>query len=289
MDDTIMDILDGAINKNTEVNESALEKLIYTTCDKKNLDEYVNGICFIDKSQSYYSPMAYSMVKKMIIVDLYKMNEFLKSINSSVEHTIKKNHQDMYVKIFLEHMILHEMDHALQNKISREKNADIEAKLVKLELHPIHTLYKPFLLMLSNSYRPLKEEMIRNTMMLKSLKEKYDSISPTEKLAEYHSLKEVINYLSSGDINYSDITSVLKMYLAYFLLDGYDFNSDISSPTKRYINDFKQAKFIRGNRHFTKEFYHLLEDTKRDTLERRLSLGLDITKDEYKKVKKMIS
>lgn len=121
MDGNIMDILDGKINRNIEINESALEKLIYTTCDKKNLDEYVNGICFINKSLSYSSPMAYGMLQKIVIVNLYKMNEFLRNINSSVRHIIKKNHQDMYVKIFLEHIVLHEMDRALQNKIGGKK------------------------------------------------------------------------------------------------------------------------------------------------------------------------
>lgn len=284
-----MDILDGAISKRMEINEPAVKKIIFTTCNQKGLDEYVRGIFFTNQKRICDSAMKYIVTERIMVMNCKQMGEFLSDVKSLSSDVIQKTHQDMYLKSLMEHIILHEIEHAHQNQMNEEKQTDIEARLVRLNISSILTISNPFLVGISNFYQPLKRELIRNKMMMNYLKEEYGIYSPTERLAEYHAVKEVLSYLSNNDTDYSDIETILNGVLINCLLEGYDFTLDIPSPTERYINDFKRAKMIRGNRFFSKEFYRLLDETKKDTLERRLSLGLEISKEEYTKVKRMLS
>lgn len=291
MDDNIMDILDGTINKNIEVNENALEKLVCTIRTKKDLDNYVRGIYFTTQERILDKPMCYHSDRNLMGVNTKKMNQFLRDVQDIIlgNGVIGKKHHDIYLKILLEQALLHEMTHAHQDKMRKEKESNIEARLVSLDFHMAHLLEQPIVLKVANFYHPLKKELTRNYKEWATLQKKYKASLITERLAEYHSIKEILSYLSNTNTDYSDITGALYGVLICGLLDGYDFSSNISSPTERYIDDFQQVNFIRGNKYFTKKFYHLLEEAKSDTLERRLSLGLDITRDEYTKVKKIIT
>lgn len=289
MNDNIMDILDETINKNIEINKSALEKLIYATCDYRNLKDYVKYIYIPYSSRTpIKAPMAYDMLRQIVIVNLEETSKFLREMKTliSMNDGIKEEYKDIWLKLFLEQIVLHEMEHVHQNKMIKEKETDIEARLVGINAHMTTITYQSNI---EKSNMLLGGLLEKNSRLENCLHDKYGSSMPMEKLAEYHSLKEMISYLSSTTTDYSDITSLLNGYLINVLLDGYDFTSFPFSPTKRYIYDFKQANFIKGKKHFTKEFYHLLSEAEEDSLERRLSLGLDITKEEYTKVKKIIS
>lgn len=287
MNDNIMDILDGTINKNMEINQNALEKLIYTTCSQKDLDTYVKGINF----NNYSFPMAYSMAEKMVMVNPYKISKFLEEIRPliSMNDMIEERHQDIQLKLHLEQMILHEIEHVHQNKMISEKECNIEARLVSLNCHMLSITYHPMIAKIANINPQFGEILKENYLLETNLQNKHGSNMPIERLAENHAVKDIISYLSNATIDYSDIIIVFSGYQISALLSGYDFTLGIPSPTERYIDDFKQVNLIMGNKHFTKKFSYLLNEAKSDVLERRISLGLDITKDEYTKVKKMIA
>lgn len=281
MNDNIMNILDETVNGRLEINKKALEKLIVTTCSQNELEGYVRGIYFTTQEEILNAPMCYHSVGKMIGINTNRVKEYLNTIMTLTldNHLIEESHQDMYLKTNLGHIVLHEIEHAHQDKVSKEKKKDIESRLVSLNFHMDFLRRQPII---------FKEELNRNEREAITLKNKYRSTSPAERLAEYHSVKEVLSYLSNVTTDYSDIASIFSGCLINELLRGYDFSMDISSPMERYIDDFKKAKFLRGNRYFTKAFYQSLDEAKKDTLEKRLSLGLDITEEEYIKVKKRV-
>lgn len=290
MDDNVFDILDNTIDDKMEINIDALGELVYITSKQKNLENYIKKVSFIYGFHPN-ATMTYACIEKKISIYLKSVNFYLQQIGSSnFKNDIKEGYQNIYKKMFLAQMLLHEEEHAIQYKKVKEGTNDIETRLLKLNYHVpsiIDSKNKITKLLVKHGI-VFDKELSKDIKLRIILKRKYGLASLLEKQANNNSIEEIIAYLSNDKDNYSDMINLFEEIKIISLLLGYDFTEEIASPTERYIKDFKQTNFNKGNIHFTDEFNTLLEAAKNDTLDKRLQLGLSITEEEANKVKKKI-
>lgn len=239
----INDIFNNSFNLTNDEIEELLKLIIYD----KELNEYVDTICFED-GKIYNLAMYLVNAKKILINDKYidyLFNNWYRSLGLPFDD--KLMHE--FYKIYLVLMCLHETNHVSQVKESNNREEDSIAKIL-------------------NEGIELGRRSPDNLTIRERLIYRYaQSYIPTEKNAEINALFELISIARQNKILSNIALNYLYNQLLYHLIKGYN-TSKNTCPTEIYYK-------LRGK---SKEFEDISFDENYYTLT-KLSYGIPINKD----------
>lgn len=279
------------------IDRDFVEKLVGIVIGKKQLQDYVKGIHYdLSEVKEEYGKVrvaCYDVLDRVISVNIDAMNEYLVNFDERYSDIFNRDEQLFYKNELFTQAILHELEHANQNKKYNVVTdlGNTEKILIEMALRTSYSLKDPkmfFNNLMSNGY---SEEQIMKWMEeeVKKVKTFYE-VNPIERLAEIRSYDTLANSLNplSGELpNLYDY-----MYFNYLnsLISGYEYDGNqLIAPTVAYINGMN---FTNEWPRFT--FYDsepktmVMKLNQKHTLMERLSLGLPISFEEHEKVNKQL-
>ena len=234
--------------KNELLSLKDLDKRIEILVIEKNLNDYILNINF--QSIRGNNLASYSYSSRTISIYTEKIKEMLYTITNSI--ILDKNLEiSLYKNISILQIILHEVEHANQNKIAYSNNS-LEALILRLSY------------LVNNRYND----------------ELYE-ICPEERLAEIKSFDEIILLTNTIYNKFCNLSKILDMEKLKRLLRGYHYtNNSINVPINTYL--------ILGNK--TELLSHIegLYNNINYSLSDRLKYGFQINNNEYKYLMKKL-
>lgn len=269
MIDELVELVNKYNNKKTIVDEKFIIDACTIILNYYNLDNYLQVIKVNNTKSSYYYPGK----KELNIFTNYKKQEKM----------LKKELNDEFfywynLRVLL--TILHEMEHVKQESISEDT---LEGKIIKLNnsISKLPSFY-------SNVDIPFKEKMI-NTFKIISYGKYYNTkknhnLAPVERMANINSYNEIIKITSKLKKDLLSIES-FKIYANISLLSlislGYRLNGEFTnSPSYDFLNKIKVLD--KGELYNNQELFTNVDFP----YEKRLTLGLVLTKEEYRTLEK---
>lgn len=230
------------------LTESDFEDILNILVPEKGLSKYLDEFYLLNESPENWLG-SYNRDDK--VIEMYKTNilNYLK-IKEKVFKNINSFELLFYQNLTMLHILLHEIEHANQRKISCEEN-NLES----------------FLLNLSNQVEPVYWDELRSYRM----EEKLANIKP------YEEIDDMLQNLCLK--NYRKIKELLEMEKLGTELSGYYLRVDslISIPLKNYLIRGKKKKEIKKNPNLMKDLSAFL------SLDERMRYGFAISKDEFQK------
>ena len=279
------------------IDKDFVEKLVGTVVDKKQLQDYVKVIHYdLSELKEEYGKVrvaSYNVLDRVISVNIDAMNEYLLNFDERYGDIFNNHEQLFYKNELFTQAILHELEHANQNKkynvITDEGNT--EKILIEMALRTSYNLKDPkkFLNNLMNN--GCSEEQIMKWMEeeVRKVKMFYD-INPIERLAEIRSYDTLANSLNPLSSELPNLCGYMYFNYINSLISGYEYDGNqLIAPTVAYINGMK---FTDEWPRFT--FYDgdpktmVMKLNQKHTLIERLSLGLPISFEEHEKVNKQL-
>jgi len=220
------------------------------------------------------------------------MGMYIESCNTNFGSTFSDIEQIFYNNFLISHVVLHELEHACQNKKYNSLLKDTETTLIRMAFSNVYSLKdtKEFIEKLqSEGYTP--EQVYHYLKNEVELYKKYYKYNPSERLAEiktYDTLVKVANHIQKEIPNLCEYE--FYNYLKS-LLCGYEVSDDVLCiPTITYINGMeyrqKWSEF---------DFYDPNPNAMNAKLFNqhpfieRLSFGLPVTAEEYINTNKVLS
>lgn len=241
MENILKIIYDKSIN-NKIIDIKDIDKILDLLINEKQLNNYILNI---DVQPIRSNNLAsYSNYSKKITVYYHTIELMLKNIESNILN-IGDFEKILYKNLSLLQVILHEVEHANQEKIAYNENS-LEAFIIRLSY-----LVKP------------------------EYNEKLYEFQPEERLAEIKSYENIIQFMNYFNDNLIFIPELLNMELLRRQLLGYHYkNSSINIP----IVDF----FTLGNKSELLNCIDLSSNFLKDySLNNRFKYGFPISLDEY--------
>ena len=234
-------IYDRTIN-NKILNLKDIEKIIELLVINKQLNNYIiNMNTQLIRSNKLAS---YSINTKSITIYIRTIEEMVKNIENNIVN-IDNFEIFLYKNLSILQVILHEVEHANQQKIAYSENS-LEAFIIRLSYQ------------VNDKYNELLYEY-----------------NPEERLAEIKSFEQLIaliNYISKKMIA---IPEILETEKKLRMLGGYHYKkSTINIPLVDYFTFGKWKEFLKC-------FDFSSETLKKYTLNKRLKYGFPISIDEY--------
>ena len=264
------------------INKTLYNLIVEYSSNNKPVDNYfiktvINTIIEYAELNDFYD--TFTIDNKLDSLGEHNSKTKNISINlDAIYKKIKKNHYDFtnnehqtykYLAVIL--IIFHELEHVNQDKLMEENNT-LESNI----LTESRRLYE---IAIINFYKNQHDLAIKRNIILlsqvikyRSLYYKYYDLAPQERLADLSSYTNCL-YISKK-LKITNITNYLKKKSKLTLLRGY---KTTLIPTKYYIEKLN-PKF---------DNWSYIEEQGRDlNLKERMSLGLEISNEEYQKVKK---
>jgi len=171
-------------------------------------------------------------------------------------------------------ILLHEVEHASQYKRSRGVNDSFENRLLAI---CFHTDFEK--LRLNKNNKEASEAFINDRIVDNELKASFSDISPYERLAWIDSMIELIELLLPLEVEVSEIIDSFQGMLDHHYMNGY---TGTMGPTIKYLRKYRNL-LINGTDEFFDEHYHkLFNAANNDDIEKRVRLGLSLTRKEHK-------
>lgn len=252
-------IYDYSIKKKI-LDIKSIKKIITLLIDTKKIHEHILKINIINENNKKLA--SYNNYTKNIEINLLCVNNMLKNIDNSIiiSDEIEKI---FYKNLLILQIILHELEHANQEKIIlNEDSQDIEQLILKLS------------------------EQIDNNIKIKLYE-----ICPEERLAEIKSFKDILDIINPIKKQYHELSEIIKLEEHQRLLRGYHYNNGnfIESPLISYFSKTNNITMLNNFNWYNKDFNICLSSTilKYKLLD-RLKYGLPIEIDEYTESMKTI-
>lgn len=239
--ENILKIIYDKSSDNKILNLNDIEKILEFLIVKKDLNEYISDINVQNIRSNNLA--SYSNCTKTITIYTDKINHMVRNIE---ENTISINDFELtfYKNLSILQVLLHEIEHANQQKIAYSLNT-IEALIIRL------------------SY-----------LVVNGYNEQLYEYCPEERLAEIKSYSEILMLFRYLSKNFLRLQEIINSENLKRLLIGYHYkNSEITIPTREY--------FILGDK---ENIYKSLDSSisfNEYTLNERLKYGFSISKDEY--------
>ena len=268
------------------VDKKYIEKLTEIVVKRRTISDYVQKIIYTDclsKDDYSVSCAAYGMTTGELIID-YEAIQMSMEFNTRYDCLFNQFEQLLYKNLTITQYILHELEHAYQNKKTDDKNdKSIEAKLIKASFMIEMLIKNPkFRESLANNSIS-KKELLEYIKLDKELYRQYYELNPSERFAEiysYDTLLKVLEPIKEHTPNMYEFITALKLEN---MLRGYEtaFREN-GCPTEVYLNGTGNGIVWRNLDFYSKDRNELMEkvQTKYD-LPKRLTLGLPITYKEY--------
>lgn len=275
-------VYDYTVNRKI-ADTNFLNKLIGIIVTSRNLDNYVSEVGIINK-------LVYQ--KKRLIVaeynfltmslDLYypSIKKFLELMND-YDPLFTPFEQLMYRNLKLTSMILHELEHAYQNKQANDINDNsLQNRIVKVSgaLDQKMKLLKALL-----EKRITLEEFNEYTEEHKKAYYRLYNLNPYERLAQINSFQTILRSTSSIKTSIPNLYEFELASLAEEMLKGYpETMKQGSCPTETYLYSIKEPKLWTSFEFYSQNPEQLFENVSVEySLKDRLSLGLPVSESEY--------
>lgn len=260
-----------------------IDKLIKIVVLRRDLNNYIRNVQFINeltKSPQEVTLGSYNPFTMTISID-YESIKIAMECERFYYSLFTTSEQVWFRNLFITKVILHELEHAFQNKqVANELDDSIETKLVRA-CSVLEWLKKRMKIVNLIDEDPLAE--------YDKLYNQYYHVNPSERLAEINSLKTIVNSLGQikkriPELYKAECVSLLNEMLREYLEDR---NKCISCPTQVYLLGTKQDDIWYELDFYSEDYYQLLKNVSDQySLDRRLSLGLPIDYDEHIKLLK---
>ena len=265
-------------------------KVIQVVIDGKELSNYLEDVRLIQKvvsdNKGKIKLATYDSDFKTIRIYVEAIDNLIKYNNKYKEYL--SHEEDIFYKnLLFVHIILHELEHANQQKIILEQKG-IEADILKLR-------YK-------NSSVIVDDEMVRKMKKLglsmnsfaayalgaqKKYEESYE-FAPEERLAEIKSYKQIINIIRPISKKLTRLSTIEEIKLLSSYLRGYE-QTEISSPTIKYFTNCGQVGGLKRFNWYNDDNQICLNKCSSIySLHDKMLYGLPISEYEYNSVEKNI-
>lgn len=250
MDYILKLIYDTSVNRKI-LNVNQIEKIITLLVESKKLQGYILSM---DVQMSNKNNLAcYSFDDKKIIIYSNIIEMMIENIEQNIV-ILSDFEKHLYKNLSILQIILHEVEHAYQEKIVYSENS-VEAFIIRLS----------------------SMAQIEN----------YDSIyefSPKERLAEIKSFNEIINLVRLSEKNLFNLFSILNQEKLQRNLQGYHYRGtkNIEYPLMSYFTLTGKLQLLSSFEWFKEDYIDTLNlSTKQYEQEERFKYGFPVTIDEY--------
>lgn len=235
-----MIVFDKTIN-NKSLNLSDIKKIVELLVINKELNDYIDNIEFNSADNNCLG--CYSNYKKSITIYTKTFEKMLHDVDNSIVN-FNKFELLFYKNLLMLQVILHEVEHANQQKISYTKNS-LEALIIRLSY------------LVDDGYN-----------------EKLYEYCPEERLAEIKSFDELNNLLNYSIRRKFTIVEVIKAEKLKRMLTGYyAIDHSVSVPLISYFSD--------GKVELLNTIKSLINTHKFLSLDDRFKFGFPISNQEY--------
>lgn len=282
-------VYDYSIQKKL-VDLNFIDKLIDIVVSKKKLNNYVKKIATTNELEKYGEKItcaSYNFLTKELSV-------YYKAIQLCIE---KANHYDqlfnsleqiMFRNLQVTQYILHELEHAFQNKQLNDKHDNsIEAKIISASLMAEQILKNPKIFIGILMGKIKVDDVINNILKHKEKYLQYYHLNPTERLAQVNSFITIVNSLNSIKQFVPNLYAINHAYLHDNMIKGYTGSwREFTCPTEEYLLSVGQSNVWNDFDFYNEDSSKLVENASRKYgLYRRLSLGLPVKHSEYNSIK----
>ncbi len=279
----ILKLIYGYSVKGKLVDSKFIDKLIEIVVTKKNIHNYVRDIRFTDELEKndYGAVCAtYDFFSMEIAVD-YESIQIVMGKRRHYDQLFCSLEQMMFRNLTITEMILHELEHACQNKKADDKSDNsIEAKLINACLVLEQAMKNPrtlHALLKGKDFSIYFEEY-------KRLYKQYYVFNPIERLAEVNVFQTIVNSIEPIEEYIPNLYEFEQASLVEAMLRGYtdSWNQGIC-PTQVYLFGTGQSNVWSELNFYNQEYSQLMKSVSDgyNNLTRKLSLGLPVSYDEY--------
>lgn len=269
------------------VDRQYIDKLIEIVVKNRELNKYVTEVHFNndypENNENGIVTAGYNMYFKYIQINVNAVNEIISNYEcyNSLFNTFEEK---MFKNLIITQMILHELEHAYQNKILDSKEDSVENRLIKTSLSFVKALKNPKFLNMLNEDGITDEDFKNYAAIQREIYKKYYIFDPIERMAEIYStaivlktLEEIKEYIPNL-YGYENATFVEKMLMSYE-----ESWTEGSCPTEVYLRGIRKENVWNSLGNATQT------DITKLPLEKRMILGLPITGNEYGNVYNWLS
>ena len=278
-------IYDYSVNRKL-IDPKFIDKLIEIVVSKKSLNDYVRNVEFtnkLEKNDYMVECAAYAPISMKILVD-YESIQIAIENRSHYEQLFQSLEKIMYRNLTITQYILHELEHAFQNKQADNKpDNSTETKLVSASFVIEQAMKNPRVLNALLKGEIPAQNFIIYALQNRKLKKQYYAFNPIERLAQINSFKTIINSIKPIKKYIPNLYEFKQASLVEEMVRGYASSwSQGICPTQVYLFGTKQSSVWSELDFYDQNLSQLIKNVNDGyTLAKRLSLGLPISYDEY--------
>lgn len=279
MKEELLKLIYDYSKNNKIVDKDYIYKVVCLFLNNYDLGSYVKYIRYKKYSKDNKDNIAgYSYRERTIYIFTEKFQEEI--LRKSYLSNIVSNNQKIFLKnVELTHLILHELEHAIQAKIMTEKT-NTESEILKLcgitKSHEIITMRLQKIGLNQN----LINEILKNKLKMYY---EYYLFAPPERLADINAHEKMIEILSPLKNYVPKIYNGEIIKMNQTMLKGYKEESRLITPTELFLIKQGEEDNLQNFDWYDKSKFVALKKSKRNyDIIQRLKLGLPIDEDEYK-------
>ena len=248
---------------NDKIGDEYIERIVAIVVKYRKLERYVKGIEYVKLSSLFKDNItlgSYITQTNKIDIDLNAVKAYI-DIYDDLFHQYSKKEKQIFKGILIMQKVLHELEHANQKKLTKDKNYknSTEVKLL--------------------SYAFLADKDREKYI------EFYD-FNPVERMAEDNSFIICLNIINQKNDELNKVLLYMMKHRLDILSHAYKKMSDYNyCPTELYLKSncldqvWKDFNFYNSNSKLLRE-----NVMNKYNLNQRLHLGLYLTEKEYKKL-----
>lgn len=246
-----------------------LKKVNYKLCEKL-FSPVISPLLYIDNQRQ---------------INVYWLDLYRYLFNLRKDFAKKQPENYIAKNLFILYMLLHEIEHAYQQRLSLSENNDFITLLYKTYFFVNHRAKN----IIDTESQSLEEinNAIEDIEILQLLKDRLYDISPIERLANINALKEVIAMLVKIP-EYEKTKELFEYLIIQKYLNGYDFNSEISAPTLKFLLEYQNEPWKVQNPYLLATYKSSLTIIQNGNLDECITLGLPINQEDYEIIRKKV-
>lgn len=264
-----------------------VDKIIEIVVSAKSLNDYVHSVQFtnkLDKNDYEIACASYNFLNMNILIDYESIQIVMKNMSyyDQLFHTLE---QIMFRNLKITQYILHELEHAFQNKqIDNKFDDSIEAKLANASFVLEKAMKNQRFLTALDNGEISEGDFIGYILKNRELYKEYYQFNPIERLAQVNSFKTIVNSIEPIKEYIPNLYEFKQASLIEEMLRGYKYSWDLGGicPTQFYLIGTGKSKVWTEFDFYSQEASQLMKNvSNKYDLARRLSLGLPVSCDEY--------
>ena len=272
------------------VDNHFIEQLLDLMISANNLGDYVKSFSVtngLPKDETgAITVAAYRFVKKEVLIDYESIN-FIMDNRGIYDCLFQELEQYMFRNLLITQFLLHELEHAIQNKKANDKSDNtIDAKLIRACFELEQVLKNPnFMDGVLKNHQSIKD-LTNYISYNKELYRLYYDLNPTERLAEFNSYRLIVHFLKEIQQHIPNLYEFEQASLFESVLKGYSKAwYDGACPTQLYLLRNNKDNVWQGLDFYSSDPKELMKNVQNQyPLIRRLSLGLPIEYKEYDEI-----